>query len=355
MLKKLLAVIILLLFASSMFAVGVNEKIGIELRGGYSMINPSVLNTNLQNAFLLGFPDVFGSNPNLDVTGSKLDSLAMGNGSIQFFVTPNFALSLRTDFLYAENDDIIQINGTDIIDSHIAFNLGYIGLGGRYYIGIDGAKGFFPYIGADLGMFLHYDSFWEIWTEPNPPAGTNTYFPVTASNQYSLIDFKDSFFGGNIEAGAMYMFTDNVGVSVGLGYRIASFPVKITGTSTGVFSNQLFSSLTTVDLSGLYFSGGMNFGFGGSASGGGAAASKGTGAGAKYEAAGDQFFKTKDYTKALAYYGGAVKLDKMNSVLYKKIGLCYYYMKDMAKAKMYLGYYLKMNPDDAQIKKWLGM
>ena len=343
--KKIFAVIILLLFASTMFATGMNAKFGIELRGGYSMINPAVLNTNLENVFLLGFgiPALVGST---DVTGSKLDAMALGSGSLQYFVTPNVALSLRSDFLYTESHDVIQLSGVDLIDSHVAFNVGYIGVGGRYYIGIDGVKGFFPYIGADLGLLFHYGSFWEIWVNPAYPA----------TNQYSLIDFKDSSFGGNIEVGAQYMFTDNIGVNVGAGYRLASFPVKVSGTSVGAFANPGFS-VTEVNLSGLYLSAGLDFCFGGSATAatGRAAVSKGTGAGAKYEQYGDYYYKAKNYAYALKYYGGAVKLERGNAGLYKKIGMCYYYTKDMAKAKLYFNYYLKLNPNDAAMKKWLGM
>lgn len=355
MLKRLFVVIISLLFASASFAEGVNAKFGIELRGGYSMINPSVLNTNLENVFLLGFPAELASS-SADVTGSKLDAMSLGSGSLQFFINPNFALSLKTDFLYTENSDIIAVNDVEIIDSHVALNVGYIGIGGRYYIGIEGAKGFTPYIGADAGMFLHYGSFWETWVEPNAPDGVNNYFNVTDYNQYSLIDFTETFFGANIELGMQYMFNDTVGISAGAGYRIASFPVKVSGTADpGIFQNAGFD-ITEVNLSGLYLSAGMNFNFGGDASkASGGTAAKGTGAGAKYEAYGDYYFKAKNYKGALKYYGGAVKLDKGNSGLYKKIGLCYYYMKDMAKAKQYLGYYLKMNPNDTQIKKWLGM
>lgn len=345
MYKKLLAVFILFLFASTSFAAGMNAKLGIELRGGYSMINPAVLNSNLQNVFDLGFgvpnPTITG----VDTSGSKLDAMSLGSGSIQYFVSPNFALSLRSDFIYTESHDVLQLNGVDLINSHVALNVGYLGLGGRYYIGIDGAKGFFPYLGADVGMFFHYGSFWEVWAGPSIPP---------PDNQYSLIDFKDSFFGANIEGGAQYMFTDNIGINVGIGYRLASFPVTVSGTVAGVMTNTGFN-LTEVNLSGLYLSAGLDFCFGGSEAGSKAAANVGTGAGAKYEQYGDYYVKAKNYQKALQYYGGAVKLDKSNPGIYKKIGMCYYYMKDMAKAKQYFAYYLKLNPNDAQMKKWLGM
>jgi len=358
--KKLFAAIVLFLFAPVMFAVGMDGKFGIELRGGYAMINPAVLNTNLLGVFYLGYPNVYdvSSYSSVDVSGSKLGAMALGDGSLQFFVTPNVALSLKSDFLSMESTDTVQSGGVDQVFSHIALNVLYIGVGGRYYIGIDGAKGFFPYIGADAGMFLHMDSFWETGVAP-----TSTVPPYTNANDpnmYSLIDFKDSFFGANIEVGAQYMFTKTVGVSLGLGYRIASSPVAVSGTTSGVFNKAGFN-LTAIDLSGIYVSAGLNFCFGGSglgASTGGAAtegAAASTGMAAKYEQAGDSFFTTNDYAKAIQYYGGALRLDKGNNGLYKKIGKCYYYMKDMVKAKQYLGYYLKLNPGDEETKKWMGM
>ena len=132
--------------------------------------------------------------------------------------------------------------------------------------------------------------------------------------------------------------------------------MTVSGTAAGVFTKPGFN-LTAVDLSGIYVSAGLNFCFGGSGSGAAAGdvAAASTGMAAKYEQAGDTFFTANNYAKAIQYYGGALRLDKTNMGLYKKIGKCYYYMKDMVKAKQYLGYYLKTNPNDAEVKSWMGM
>jgi hypothetical protein len=328
----------------------------IELRGGTAMISPTVLNANLTNAFSLAFGQgaTYGGYAIMDdssqVQGSTLSQMSLMSGNIQFFLNPNFALSLRTDFLYTESTDTVQIDGVDAYTSHVALNVGYFGVGGRYYIGRSGGKGFFPYVGADLGMFFHYDSFWEMYANPdNTVIGSS----VNANNYYSDIDFKDSFFGGNIEAGAVYMFNDSVGVGAGIGYRIAG-PVSVSpgaGSQAGVFATAPFSTMTELNISGLYLSAGLNFAFGGNGS---AAASSASAGGSKYEQYGDYYQKKGNYAYALKYYAGALKADPKNAGIYKKIGFCYYYMKDMAHAKQYLMYYIRLNPDDAQIKKWLG-
>ena len=357
--KKLSALLMFLLMISFSFAAGLNAEIMIELRGGMAMISPTILNSNLTNAFSYAYgAGTFANLPVMDTSvaaGSTLSQMSLMSGNLQFFLNPSAALYLRTDFLYTESTDTIQVDGVDAFTSHIGLNVGYLGVGGRYYIGRKGGKGFFPYIGADLGMFFQYDSFWEIYG--NTDTGSPALPYLNASNYYSDIDFKDSFFGGNLEAGAVYMFSDNVGLGAGIGYRIAG-PVSVSpgaGTQAGVFATPQFSNFTKLDLSGIYLSAGLNFAFGGTPSGSSAAASSGSGAGAKYEQYGDYYQKQKNYAYALKYYAGAAKLDPKNAGIYKKIGLTYYYLKDMAHAKQYLAYYLKLNPDDAQIKKWLGM
>lgn len=319
-------------------------KIGLELRGSYALINPTVLNSVYQNALLLayGTGTIYNKSSFDEYQGSALTDMGGGGGSFQYFATDNFALFLKVDYAFLENDDIYGTATVDVIDSHIAFNLLYMGVGGRYYFN---STGFMPYASFDLGYFMFMNGFWELFTEEDQ---------VLFNAQPGNIDYKDGFLGANIELGFQYMFTDTVGLGLGLGYRLAS---ASTAAVVGTGSLENVSPLVTeLNFSGVYFTGGLNFVFGGGSSGAaGGTAAKGTGAGAKYEAYGDYYFKAKNYKGALKYYGGAVKLDKGNSVLYKKIGLCYYYMKDMAKAKQYLGYYLKMNPNDTQIKKWLGM
>ena len=352
--KKLSVIFVSMLLLSLSFTAVVNAEIMIELRGGTAMISPTVLNNNLTNAFALAFGQgaTYGGYAVMDssqVSGSTLSQMSLMSGNIEYFLNPAAALYLRTDFLYTESTDTVTIDGVDAYTSHVALNVGYFGVGGRYYIGRTGGKGFFPYVGADLGMYFHYDSFWEMYANPdNTVIGSS----VNANNYYSDIDFKDSFFGGNLEVGAVYMFNDSVGVGAGLGYRIAG-PVSVSpgaGSQAGVFATAPFSTMTELNISGLYLSAGLNFAFGGKAS---AAASASAG-GSKYEQYGDYYQKKGNYAYALKYYAGALKADPKNAGLYKKVGFCYYYMKDMAHAKQYLMYYIKLNPDNAQIKKWLG-
>ncbi len=369
MYKKLFVVMACLLLATVSFAAGMNAKFGLELRGNALNVNATELTTAYQQSFYMGYPSLLGGVTAQDLTCDSIAGFFAGaDASFQYFATPNFAIALRGAFTNVDVTTNITMEGLadDAFESHVGVDMAYIGVGGRYYIDIAGVKGFYPYIGADVGMFMLMNGFWEIYANPDvntKVAGTpiNNIAGSPDRNDYAVVDFGKSFFGADIEAGAQYMFTDTVGMSLGVGYRLASAPFPTTTTGK-VFAN-IFDETTgvampkEVNLGGIYVSGGLNFNFGGTAGGAatGGAAAKGTGAGAKYEAYGDYYMKAKNYAGALKYYGGAMKLDPKNAGIYKKIGMCYYYMKDMNNAKKYFAYYLRLNPNDAAMKKWLGI
>jgi outer membrane protein W len=357
--KGFLLISLIFVMISSSYAAA-PSGFGVEIKGGSVMLSPATLNTNLKNSLndVFLFPDPIKttiSDEAATVDGMYAD-FELG---IKYFVSPNFALLLRSDYTQAEATTTLQIDGADSFESHFNMETMYLGVGGRYYFTTN--SGFAPYVGADIGMFLNINSFYQIWSDRTQPLVNSYLNAATGGNsdvmtllESQVIDLKDGIFGAHIEAGTEYMFNNNVGLGVGIGYRIAG--AKPVGDFIDVKGNSGVAALSDINYGGLYLNAGLTFYFGGKpAPAGHAAAAKGTGAGAKYEAAGDTYFKAKNFAMALKYYGGAVKLDKGNAGLYKKIGLCYYYMKDMVKAKQYLGYYLKLNPNDIQIKKWLGM
>ncbi|MCE5299949.1 MAG: tetratricopeptide repeat protein [Spirochaetia bacterium] len=358
--KGLIVLTLVLAFAASAFSA-VPSGFGIEIRVGSIMLNPSAFNTAFQTSLsdVFDFPaDVATEvNAGTPIVDGFWGTYELG---LKYFVTPNISLHARLEFTPVEVVSTVRIDGVDSFEARAAFETMFIGVGGRYYITND--SGFCPYFGADAGMFMNVNSYYQIWANAADPV-TLAYL-YSQTNDVNLLstlssqvaDYKDGFFGANLEAGFEYMFSDSVGLGVGIGYRLAT--MKLAGDFVDVNGATVVSA-TEANLGGVYGMAGLNFYFGGKGAEkrpkAGAAASTGTGAGAKYEKYGDYYFKQKNYKAALKYYGGAMKLDKTNAVLYKKVGLCYYYMKDMTKAKQYMGYYLKLNPNDTQMKKWLGM
>jgi len=147
---------------------------------------------------------------------------------------------------------------------------------------------------------------------------------------------------------------ENAGISLFGGYRIANY--TLTYPETGLFAQEVagekIMKAQSIDFSGPYFGGGLVFYIGGEAKPAVSTAAKTTGEISKYEKYGDYYFKQKNYDYAAKYYSAALKTSP-NPGLYKKLGLCSYYMKDKVKTIEYMKKYIELNPDDAQIKAWM--
>jgi hypothetical protein len=386
--KRFLAIVLCLLFVSPIIGAGISGKFGIDLRGGASMFSPADFIADYEKT-----AQAFGYSEDNNIAWDAGGIMPGGGALIKYFATPNVGIYLRSDFSTISNEFAITgPAGTDweneeLIVSTAAFATGYFGIGVKYYLGFDAAPGLFLSIGADGGAFIHYQSFWEVWTDPNStywtdPAGYastgyDRYVGKTPAetdldnyNAYSVTDFQELFVGGNVELGLDYLMNEKIGINVHVGYKIA--PMTLAYPDTGIWfednnltdvsdanSDPIFVA-TTVDFSGLYFGAGLVINFGGddkksSASQGSKIDSTGSYGGAsKYEKYGDYYYKMKKYSAALKYYGAARKQTPKRAELYKKMGFCYYYTKNNAYAKKYLTYYLKLNPSDTKIRNWVG-
>ncbi|MEI7641141.1 MAG: hypothetical protein WCJ46_06505 [bacterium] len=354
------------MFISPVFAArSVNAQFGFDLRGGACLISPSNFNKNYTNTFEYGF--------GIPQVGTPLSGMVMGNLNIKYFVMKNLAAYLRTDLSYSETQDVLSSKGDalypagDVITNYALFSTLYTGVGAKYYFSI-GDFNFFPYVALDLGMNFQMGSYWEVTAD-------STTYPSLTSVKYSLVDFTDPFVGLNIEIGAEYLFTDNFGINIGGGYKLASSTVTYATTKNGIFNKpNPFTgtdkfNLTEVNLSGGYFLGGVVVHFGGTAernapeTGGlppmpGASTSPYAPYAQKYETLGDGFFAQKNYKNALAYYTYAAKYAYAGKLptaaaTYRKVGYCYYYMGDKPKAVAVFKQYLVMNPSDLTFRNWL--
>jgi hypothetical protein len=368
MFKRLTVLLAVVLIVSPVFAAsGINGKFGVELWGGGTLLNPSAFSTDYNAALKTLLP-------NTDLGTPGFVGMAPTGGiKLEYLVTPNVGIYLRSDFFFTQDElsivvpssgssytvpttgDVIAPDG-EVAYNHAAFSIGYFGLGAKYYIGLDQASKFFLSAGADAGMFLNYQSFWE--TEFFKDAADAN--GVNHSDRYTSTDFTSPFFGANIDLGAKYFITDNAAVDLNLGYRLASMSITYPSTfllagATDASGNPLLSA-KSIDLSGVYFGAGLSFYFGGSpAVATRAAARTGaatTGALSKYEQYGDYYFKAKNYKYALSYYNSAIK-QAPNAGLYKKVGFTYYYLGDKARAAQYLKYYLRLTPSDTAVANWV--
>ncbi len=370
MLKRTLGFIILIvMFISPVFAAKyVNAQFGFDLRGGACLINPTNFNLNYTNAIEYGFPGI-SSHTTTPIVGTALSGMVMGNLNIKYFVMKNLAAYLRADLSYSETQDVLSTTGNaplpdgDIITNYALFSTLYTGVGAKYYFSI-GDFNLFPYVAFDLGMNFHMGSYWAVTAD-------SAKYPslVDSSLKYSVVDFTEPFFGLNIEVGTEYLFTDNFGVNIGAGYKLASSTATYATVSNGIFNNGSKFNLTEVNLSGGYFLGGVVLHFGGTAernapeTGGlppmpGASTSPYAPSAQKYETAGDGFFAQKNYKNALAYYTYAAKYAYAGKLptaaaTYRKVGYCYYYMGDKPKAVAVFKQYLVMNPSDLTFRNWL--
>jgi tetratricopeptide (TPR) repeat protein len=215
------------------------------------------------------------------------------------------------------------------------------------------------FLSGDGGMYLPINSFYEVGSLQDASAKMNA---VNLPQGSFVNDFTESFFGGHAEAGAQIMLSEGFGLSLYGGYRIATMPItfKDNGTVTLKDANNVVRltktgvfNATSLDMSGPYFGASMVVYLGAEkAASAGAAAKPAAGGTNKYEQYGNYYFKQKNYKYALQYFNAAYKLTPTAAIL-KKIGFCYYYMKDKVKALQTLEKYLSENPNDTQIINWI--
>ncbi|MCX7697981.1 MAG: hypothetical protein N2114_00745 [Candidatus Goldbacteria bacterium] len=345
--KKSLLLIIVFVFIFSL----INAKIGIELRGAVGIFNPTEFNTDFTNVFVKS-----PSYSALPDDKSKLDdinSMLLDVGALlKLYLADNISLNLKTTLLANETDSIITIDDIDCLYSHAVFTVGYFGLGASYNYEI--SKSFIIGLNASGGLFVNLSSFWEVGAFDDPGAKTKLTSLGIPTSQ-SVLDITDIFFGGDIEVNMQYLFVEGAGISLFGGYRIA--PYSLTYPDTGLFAQQVagekIMKAQSIDFSGPYFGGGFVFYIGVESKPAVTTVTKApSGEISKYEKYGDYYFKQKNYEYAAKYYSAALK-SSPNAGLYKKLGLCSYYMKDKAKTIEYMKKYIELNPDDAQIKAWI--
>lgn len=333
-----------------------NPKFGIDLKGDFGLMNPAHFNADYTGVFKNGFGIA-------TVTGTEITDNLSGSINLDWFVAGNFALFFRSDFIYIDTSDKLVPEGTEteVIDSRLSLNTGYFGLGAKVYATLSDI--FVPYLSVDAGLFTQFGSFWEVWADPANTVGV----PVDATNQYSSVDITDSFFGAHAELGFEFLFFSFWGLNAGAGYRYA--PAVITYPTAGIFAytnpdgTKVFTA-ETLDMSGIYFGGGLSFYFGmepvkPAAGQAGAAAQQenmapGDILSDKYEKAGDKYYADGNYDYALRYFAGALKsATKVDALIYKKIGFTYLKLKNKKKAVYYLELYTQYTPSDTKMIEWV--
>ncbi|HPD19023.1 MAG: tetratricopeptide repeat protein [Candidatus Goldbacteria bacterium] len=339
----------IIVFFVFIFALTLNAKVGIELRGGAEIFSPSEFNTDFSNVFVNS--QYYSVLPDDKSKLDEINPMLLDVGTlIKFFVTDNVSINFKAELLANDTDNIINIDDIECLYSHAVFTIGYFGLGASYNYPI--TKNFILGLNASGGLFANFSSFWEIGAFDDPGAITKLtqlHVPLTQS----VYDITDVFFGGDIEVGIQYLFLENAGISIFGGYRIANYSVSYP--SSGVFAEEIagekIMKAQSINFSGPYFGGGFVFYLGGESKPQTAKA-KSAAEISKYEKYGDTYYKQKNYDYALKYYSAALKTSP-NPGLYKKLGLCSYYLKDITKTIEYMQKYLESNPDDVQMKEWL--
>jgi hypothetical protein len=356
--NKRLSVIMLCVFFTFIFAAAASAKVSIELGGNlFEFINPVDFNKDFSNAF----KNVYSGNNSLymgnkipgDVDGSHISQTYSGTAAIRVFLGDAIAIKLVGGYSGAQYNDTVSIDSVDCLYSDTILMNAYAGLGLDFYLNIGPSLSLF--LGGDGGMFIPMGGYYEFGVVDQAAKTKLTSVGLPYAGVSNSFDFTNSFYGGNIEAGLQCMITDFLGISVHGGYRIAKIPFTYPNqspfniTDNTAAKNKIFKA-TTIDMSGPFIGGGLVICFGGG--GAAPAAAAAGGAVSKYEQYGDYYYKQKNYSYAQRYYAGALK-QSPNAGLYKKIGLCYYFQKNVPKAVENLQKYLEMNPSDEAFKKWV--
>lgn len=340
---------ILIVIFVIVFSFSLNAKIAIELRAGAGIFSPTEFNTDFSNVFV-NSPSYIAL-PDDKSKLSEINSMLLDAGAlIKVFLTDNISINLKTSLLANNTDNIVTIDDIDCLYSHVVFTIGYFGLGASYNYEV--TRNFIVGLNASGGLFINFSSFWEVGAFDDPGAITkltSMNIPLSQNN----FEITDMFFGGDIEVGLQYLFVKNAGISLFGGYRIANYALSypIAGIFAEENAGEKIMKANSIDFSGPYFGGGFIFYVGGREA-------KPTSAEtnpvkiSKYEKYGDAYFKQKNYKNAAKYYSAALKTSP-NPGLYKKLGLCSYYLKDKAKTIEYMQKYIELKPDDVQIKGWM--
>lgn len=336
--KKVFITIAFILFAAGLHA-SIEAPFRLEVRGLY-------LNTPF-TGFNEYYSGLFSYSFTINEPGSSLKEMAGIETLACFMIVQDTVLYLRLGLDLIQNTDVLwdSYNDIDVVESEVIFNILYAGAGARQRIPVL-FPGFSLFIAADAGACFTMNSSWNIKADPS-------VYIVNPAYALQEADFSGKvFLGVDMEAGIEWQFMDALGLSAFMGYRMAKF--SITFPKTGLFADPHYDQPVEVDISGLYFGGGVKFYFNAQ----------------KYpipltvaaEAVtdwtekvktGDVFYTMKDYTNAVINYSAALKAGSPFDV-YKKIAYSYFRMGDKKKAAYYTGIYLRHFPDDEPVRAWLG-
>lgn len=333
---NLLIIIFILLIEYNVVAQSIiNANFGFDLKIGFNSTNLSNFGTSYANIYKYGF----GVNKN----ATAIDAIFIKGANIKFFIMQNFAINLKADLITLENKDILHDESLDkdTIESNLFLNILNIGIGPKYYFGIDGIKGLFLFIGADAGMIMQIGSKWEVKAQP----GTSYY---TEAFKEQTTNIEGTGFCASAEAGAEWIFL-GIGLTISGGYRYGT--MEIAPDKVGVFKTALLK-YDSMNISGPFVNGGIVFYFGNQQGAGESKIENYVSQISAEEKYGDYYYAKKDYTKALYYYNEALKKGGTN-LLNKKIGLTYYGLNNKLAAKEYFEKYLQINPDDTQVRTWV--
>jgi len=333
--NKLLIVLFAFLITHNVFGQSIiNANFGFDLIIGFNSAGLSNFGTSYANIYKYGF--------GVNKSATIIDALYIKGANIKFFIMQNFAINLKANLITLENKDILHDEklDKDTIESNLYLNILNIGIGPKYYFGIDAIKGLFPFIGADAGMIMQLGSKWEVKAQPGTP-----YYIEAFKDQTTNIE--GTGFCASAEAGAEWIFF-GIGLTISGGYRYGT--MEIAPDKVGVFKNTLLK-YDSMNISGPFVNGGVVFYFGSQGASSEGSKLKITEI-TEEEKYGDYYYAKKDYTKALYYYNEALKKGGTN-LLNKKIGLSYYGLNNKQAAKEYFERYLQTNQDDAQVRTWV--
>jgi hypothetical protein len=338
-LKKFFIAVLFVLSAGQVCA-SIEAPFDLELRGLYL------------NAPFTGFNEYYNSlfsyTFTINAPGSNLKEFGAIEALAGYMPVTDTVVYLRLGYNMTQNTDTLfdTYHKTDVVTSLAAFNIFYAGGGIKQRFPV-----FLPelalYLAADAGACINIKSYWNV------TADTAVYF-VNPDFGIQEADFSgDAFFGGNLEAGIEWKILDFAGISALAGYRLAKFNLNFG--KSGLFADPHYDQAVEVDISGLYFGGGLNFYFSDNKNLQAAKPSVDLTVEPEVitdEKAGDDLYVKKDYSAAILSYAAALKAGGPFSI-YKKLAYSYFRLGDNKKAAYYGGVYLKYFPEDTAVKNWL--
>ncbi|MCX8093216.1 MAG: hypothetical protein N3E50_03515 [Candidatus Goldbacteria bacterium] len=325
--KCFLGIIIGILFFPFFFSA-----FDLEVRGLYNKSQFSGFNDYRTDLFSYSF--------SIDARTDKINEMPGVELLLGIPVASGFAICACLSLGMIEwTDDLYdEYHKKTAVRSVARFVTGYAGLGAKYFLDA-GMERLHPYLFYNLGFFKHLNSFWEV------SADTSYYF-VNPGYEYQKINFNDSFLGMNFEAGFDLRLFDSIGMVVFAGYKYGVF--KLIFPDDGLFADAHYQD-TDVDISGMYFGGGVKFYFDEFKI---IKTDNLKGGWDYYNMLGDNMMKNKNYKGAIDNYKIAIKLSGPEDI-YKKISFCFYKLNDIKNAVYYAEKYLEFFPQDVNMKKWV--